>query len=152
MMKISTPDICVKSAAFERFILKRIFPISKYEPVTENHEVLDESQEFAYLLSKSYLRFKSRETGREFYVAARYLTNPAQASIEWCRTSELEDFQEMDASLPLYVVIGFGPQPAAPRHLIMFPVKDIRFNKVLHSYIEKYKISINRAVEETDLV
>lgn len=96
-------------------------------------------------------RYKSRETGREFYVDARYLVGEYSASVEWCQPTEFSKYQEMDKKTPVYILIGAGPQPAAPQQVFLFPFKDIRFHKVLHKYIEKYKISVTRSIEEKDL-
>jgi hypothetical protein len=151
MNEINQPDICVKSGVFESFIRKRLFPDNKYELLSNNNDTSAEINDIPEIVSKFYYQFKSRESGREFYIVARYLASITNVSIEWCRIPELNKYREMDTNLPVYITIGFGPQPAAPRHVIMFPVKNVRFNKVLHSYIEKYKISISRSVDEKDL-
>jgi hypothetical protein len=151
MNQINQPDICVKSAAFEGFIKKRLFPTNKYELMSDNHVSDDEPNEYPELISQSFYQFKSRESGREFYVVARYLTGVSRPSIEWCKDTEFQEYQLMDNTLPVYIIIGFGFHPAAPRQLVMFPLKNMRFNKVLLFNLEKYKISTTHSVEEEDL-
>jgi hypothetical protein len=151
MNEINQPDICIKSAVFEGFIRKRLFPFNKYELMSDGHDLANELNEYPEIVSKSYYQFKSRESGREFYIVARYLAGISRASIEWCRDTEFTEYQEMDNNLPVYIMIGFGPHPAAPQQAILFPLKKIRFNKVLHYNLDKYKISTTRSVEEKDL-
>jgi hypothetical protein len=145
MNGINQSDACVKSAVFGDFVRKRLFPASKYDLLLNNIDASTSNRE-------PYFKFKSHDSGREFYVDARYLTEDSDAPVEWCRPSELQKYQEIDNNTPVYISIGAGPQPAAPRQVFLFPIKSIRFNKLLYSYIEKYKISVTRTVEEKDLL
>jgi hypothetical protein len=151
MNEVNQPDACVKSAAFERFIRKRLFPVNKYDLLLENQDTPSNTSDDAGAAKEPYFKFKSRESGREFCIDARYLTGVYNASVEWCQPFELKRYREIDNNVPVYILIGAGQHPAAPQQVFLFPVKSIRFNKVLHSYIEKYKISTTRSVDEKDL-
>lgn len=151
MNRLNQPDICIKSAVFEGFIQKRLFPTSKYELISNNHESADEISKYPELVSQSFFQFRSRESRREFYIVTRYLVGVSQPSIEWCTDTEFQEYQTMENALPVYILIGFGPQPAAPRHVVLFPLKNMRFNKVLLLNLDKYQISISRSLEENDL-
>jgi hypothetical protein len=137
------PEVCIKSAAFRDFIRKRLFPIAKYDLLLNNES--DKT-------NMPCFKFKSRNGGREFYVDARYLAGDANVPVEWCQPFELEKFQEINSATPVYILIGAGPSAAAPRQVFLFPIKSIRFNRLLYSYIEKYKISVTRTLEEKDLL
>ena len=143
MLDTKQPEACIKSDAFRDFIRKRLFPAAKYDLLL-NIESDKNSKE-------PYFKFKSRDSGREFYVDARYLAGGTNAPVEWCLPFEFENFQEIDNETPVYILIGAGPSPAAPRHVFLFPVKNIRLNKLLYSFIEKFRISVTRTVEEKDL-
>jgi hypothetical protein len=151
MNQINQSDICVKSPVFGYFIRRRLFPVNKYDllPITPGAPA--PASDSAQAKRETCFKYKSRESGKEFFVAARYLLGAYSASVEWCQDVEFEKYQEMDSNAPVYILIGAGPQPAAPQQVFMFPFKDIRFNKVLHKYIEKYKISVTRSIEEKDL-
>lgn len=149
--EINQPSACVSDDAFDYFIRKRLFPAKKYDLLTDKTDAAANSKSNAKEVKVPYFKFKSRDSGREFYVDSKYLVSKSNSSVEWCRPDELERHQAMNSVTPVYILIGAGPQPAAPQHVFMFPVKNIRFNKVLHSIIEKYKISVTRSVEEKDL-
>lgn len=46
----------------------------------------------------------------------------------------------MDDYLPVYILIGQGPRPEAPEDLYLFPVKNVRYNRMTRSSLEKYRI------------
>ncbi len=151
MNEINPSDICVKSPIFGYFIRRRLFPASKYDLVPNSPNTSDMTDENIKVTKDTCLKYKSRESGREFYADARYLIGDYSASVEWCKPDEFNKYREMDSKTPVYILIGAGPQPAAPQQVFLFPFKDIRFHKVLHKYIEKYKISITRSIEENEL-
>ncbi len=138
------PTACIKIDAFKDFIRKRLFPATKYDLLLNS-----ESDQPA---NSPRFKFRSRDSGREFYVDDRYMAGGTNAPIEWCQSNELEQFQEINNTTPVYILIGAGPSAAAPRHAFLFPVKSVRFNRLLYSYIEKFKISVTRTVEEKDLL
>lgn len=146
-MEFNAPDRCVRSDEFEGFIRKRLFPAGKYDLMngeSDNADAPGDGEGMSF-------RFKSRENGLDFYVEARYAFNFSRTMIEWCRQSQLKHYQEVDARVPVYIIIGSGPQPAAPRQAYFFPVRNVRFNKLLRTNVEKFKISTNRSFEEKDL-
>ncbi|MHB8104444.1 MAG: hypothetical protein ACYDG5_02775 [Dehalococcoidales bacterium] len=151
MSEINQSSACVKSDDFGHFIRKRLFPVNKYDLLLNTLGVATSADYITGGSRTPYFKFKSRYSGREFYIDAKYLLESSDTSVEWCQPYELKKYQKMDSTTPVYILIGSGPQPAAPRHVFMFPVKSIRFNRVLHSYIEKYQISVNRSIEDKDL-
>jgi hypothetical protein len=151
MNEISQPDACVKSTAFGQFIRRRLFPVNKYDLLVNAPEALAKANDSAKAARESGFKFKSRDSGREFFVDAKYLIGDSSASVEWCQPFEFKKYLEMDNKMPVYILIGDGPQPASPQRVFMFPLKSIRFNRVLHSYIQKYKISTTRSVDEKEL-
>ncbi len=149
---VNQPDKCVISDEFERFIRKRLFPLNKYDLVLKTADPTAEKKVPAEYSKEPHFKLKSRDNGLEFFVDAKYIFSNTNSMVEWCKQYELKRYQELDQKTPVYIVIGNGPSPAAPRQVYFFPVRNVRFNKLLRTSIEKYKISVTRAVEEKDLL
>jgi hypothetical protein len=149
---IVAPEKCVCSDEFEDFIRKRLFPMNKYDLMVKPGDGTAEGHGIVEQTKEPRFRFKSRENGLEFFVDARYTYTFAKSMIEWCRQNDLIWYQEIDNKVPVYIMVGHGPQPAAPRQVYFFPVRNVRFNKLLRINIEKFKVSITRAINEEDLL
>jgi hypothetical protein len=151
-VELNPPEKCARSFEFESFIRKRLFPVSKYDLVLKANDEAAEKNDYVEAVKEPHFRFKSHENGLEFFVDAKFTFTFTKTMIQWCKQFELKRYQEVDTRLPVYFLIGCGPSPAAPRQVYFFPVRNVRFNKVLRTNIEKYKISTTRGVDEKDLL
>ena len=145
------PDTCTRQYKFDIFTRQHLFPCTRYDLLLKRNEN-SSGNDYLAALKKPRFKFKSRYCEFMFYVDVKYLLHKADPMIEWCEPSELKRYQELDEQIPVYIMIGEGSYPAEPQGVFIFPIKNVRYNRILRSRLEKYRIPAVLSVEEEDLV
>lgn len=141
------PDICTRHYQFDFFVRKNILPLARYEMLLKNNSVAP-GNNTPGILKEPYFKLKSRDSNLIFYVETKYLPQSSENMVQWCEPSELIKYEETDACMPVYIVIGEGKDPANPCRLFLFSIRNVWCNKISYSQLGKYQISPSQDVDE----
>ena len=142
----------VKGDEFEHFVRKVLFPDGHYELLSKTHDYITNKHDFVASSKEPDFKFKSRRTGEEFYVEAKYRQGFHEGMLEWCKPYQLKRYQEIDGKIPVYIVLGIGGHPEMPDSVCLVPMKHIRFTRLYPSVLRKYSISSHSSLQETELM
>lgn len=146
--KTADPDTCIKHYQFEIFVRQKLLTSAHYDLLLKKSDAPGIPGGFV----EPHFKLFARYSGNVFYADAKYLPRISRPSIEWCNPFEFHRYQELDSATPVYILIGEGPQPVAPRHVFFFPVKNLRTNRILSANIMKYSISATADIDEAYLL
>jgi len=107
--------------------------------------------DFTGALEEPDFKFRPHEGGREFFIEAKFHSGFHDGAVDCCNYHQLKHFHELDKSTPLYFVIGVGMPAAAPQHLYLIPVKDIKNSTLYNYFLKDYPISPSHNVNLKDL-
>ena len=141
----------VKGDEFENFVRKAIFPDSYYVLLSKTHDYITNKADFVAASKEPDFKFKSRASGKEFYVEVKYRYGFHEGMIDWCKPYQLKRYQEINAKIPVYIVLGIGGQPGMPETICLIPVRHIRFTRLYPSILKKYQISSHNPLHENEL-
>lgn len=146
--ELKKPASYVKGDKFERYIRSNLFPPACYALLHKNHDFFT-SQDFDIESSKEPdFRFKSQQSGTEFFVEAKYRSHFFHGKLEWCKTYQLRRYQAINKNTPIFIVIGVGNSPLAPEQVFLIPMKEIKYTILFQSFLRKYKIPVDQCVPE----
>lgn len=145
------PISYVKGDEFEHFVRKVLFSDGNYELLSKTHDYVTNKHDFVSSSKEPDFKFKSRRTGEEFYVEAKYRHGFYKGMLDWCKPYQLKRYQEIDAKIPVYIVLGIGGEPGTPGSVCLIPMSHIRFTRLYPSILKKYQISSHRPLQETEL-
>ena len=146
------PDKCIRHYQFEIYVRQILFPQARYDLVIKKPGETAGEDDSSRALIEPRFKLKSRFSELMFYVEAKYLPEASDPMVEWCEPSEFKRYRELDDELPVYILIGEGPRPAEPDGVYLFPVKNVRYNRVLRSHLEKYSIPTCLEIFGKDLI
>jgi len=138
--EVTKPDSFVKGDEFESFIRTYLYPKNDYDLLHRTHDYTSNKNDYIETSKEPDFKFKSRKTGREFFVEAKYRSGFYKQAIEWCKPYQLKRYKGIDKKIPISVVIGVGNLPNSPHHVYCIPLKDIRYTKLFCSFLNKYEI------------
>jgi len=149
--ELKKPASYVKGDEFERFTRDNLFPHVYYDLLHKNHDYFT-TQDFSIESSKEPdFRLKSKKSGREFFVEAKYRSHFYSGKLEWCKTYQLRRYQVINKEIPIFIVIGAGGHPMTPEQVFLIPMKDIKYTVLFQSFLRKYEIPTDQKVCDTDL-
>jgi hypothetical protein len=148
--EINIPDTYLKGQFFESYIREYLFPKDKYTLLEKTHSYLENKGDFVFSSKNPDFKFKS-ESGKTFFLEAKYRSYFFDGAIEWCKFYQLSHYREVDRIAPVYVVIGIDGQPDDPDRLFLLPLKVIKGDKLFRSTLQLYEIPAKKCVSENQL-
>jgi len=145
------PDTCTKNYQFDIFIRQNLFPVTRYELMLKR--TTDAAgNDYIETLKEPHFKLKSRFSDLVIYADGKYNKRQNDPMIEWCEPAEFKRYQELDCQIPVYVLIGEGPDPSEPEHVYLFPVRNVRYNRILRSRLANYEIPTYMEIYGKDLM
>jgi hypothetical protein len=150
--EINKPESYVPGDEFQSFVRKNLFPDSHYILINKTHDYTANKRDFVESSKEPDFKFKTRGSGKEFYVEVKYRSKFHDGVIDWCKPFQLKRYQTINNKIPVYVVIGIGGQPKAPYQISLIPMEHIRFQRLYPTLLKKFTVSTNRFITEKDLL
>lgn len=144
MQQNYTPDSFKKGQQFEDFVEKRIFTEDRYELITRTNSFEQNATRYAEDTMKPDFKFRCKETGREFWVEAKYRSDFFQDQIEAHSYRQRDRFYvlEKDEDIPVFVIIGYWGVAYKPNGLSLIPLKEYEYIPLYRSFLRRFEIPI----------
>ena len=85
-------------------------------------------------------KLKSKLTGGEFWVEAKYRSYLFNNSFKWFNYYQLKRYRMLNRVTPVYIVIGIGGCPNSPLEVFLVPLKEIHYLDIFRSFLMNYKV------------
>ena len=143
------PDEFLKGVDFESYVRDYLFPKDKYTLIERTCSPGKDS--FVFSSKEPDFKLQS-ESGKIFFLEAKYRDYFFDGAIEWCKFYQFSHYGDVDRIAPVYVIIGIGGQPDDPERLFLLPLKVIKGDKLYRSTLQPYEVSVKKCVSENQLV
>ena len=138
--EISKPPSFVKGDEFEDFIRKNLFPVDHYDLVNKTHDFASNRSDYVETSKEPDFKFRSRKSGKEFFVEAKYRSGFYKGAVEWCKSYQLKRYKAIDKETPVYVAIGVGTNPSSPEQVFLIPMRNIRYTRLFESFLRQFEV------------
>lgn len=151
MQQDYTPESFKKGQQFEEFVEKNIFTEDRYELITRTNSYEQNNPRFAEDTLKPDFKFRCKETGKEFWVEAKYRSQLPNDQLEALSYTQRDRFYmlEREEKLPVFVIIGYWGFAYKPKALSLIPLKDYKYIPIYRSILRKFQIPITPISAET---
>jgi len=136
---IDEPESFSKGEEFQDFVRSQLFTKDDYDMLerTPNYTKNDYNESS----KKPDFKFRSHKTSKEFFVEAKYRSVLYKGSFEF-KPYQLKRYRIINKETPVYIVIGIGTQPESPEQIFLIPVKNIRYDTLFRSVLNKYQLPV----------
>jgi len=141
------PETYVKGDEFEHYVRKCLFTKEEYDLVHQTHDYIANKNDFVETSKEPDFKLRSRRSGREFLVEAKYRSEFYQGAVEWCKPYQLKRYKAIDKVISVLVAIGVGGLPESPKHVYVVPLKHIRYTRLFSSFLKEYEVPTCRCVD-----
>ena len=146
-----TPESFDKGQEFEEYIHKYLFPKSKFDLVHHSHDFSANRDSYVETSLYPDFKFRAKETGKEFWVEAKFRTSAFNNEVEWCKDYQLKRYVEINKEAPVFAVLGVGGAAANPERIYIVPVKQAKYTKLFVSLLRKYEFNPRQPVNPHQL-
>ena len=150
--EVNKPETFVKGDEFEYFVRKHLFPVNKFELVQRTHDYTSNKDDYVESSKEPDFKFRSRKSGFEFFIEAKYRSGFYDGAIQWCKPYQFRRYKEIDKDTLVYIVIGVGRQPGNPQNIFLLPTRKTKYTRIVYSLLKFYEIPKGRCVSEKRLV
>jgi len=150
--EMTKPATHVAGDEFEQYVRKYLFPKEGYDLVHQTHDYEANKNDFVETSKEPDFRFRSRRSGREFLVEAKYRSRLYQGAVEWCKLYQLKRYKTIGRAMSVFVAIGLGGLPESPEHVYIVPVKYIKYTRLFPSFLKNYEVLADRCVNADRLL
>lgn len=140
-----TPRSFTTGEKFERYARKFLFTGNRYELLQKTHGYKSKNKNFVLSVDPDF-KFRDRNSGRIFYVEAKYRSSFFKGQVTWCTEKQLSHYRQRNNELPVFVLLGTGGRPEQPAFVSLIPLKQANFTSLFLSHAEKYSIHPRRAL------
>jgi len=144
--EMNKPATHVAGDEFQQYVRKHLFPKEGYDLVHQTHDYEANKNDFVETSNEPDFRFRSRRSGREFLVEAKYRSRLYQGVVEWCKPYQLNRYKAIDKAISVFVAIGLGGHPKSPEHVYIVPVRHIRYRRLFPSFLRHYEVPADQCV------
>ncbi|NEV93451.1 hypothetical protein G3567_04710 [Psychroflexus sp. YR1-1] len=138
-----------KGQAFEDFVENVLFPAQHYELMHKTNDYNQNSDRYVYDSKKPDFRFRSRLTGREFHVEAKYRSKAYKNEYDILSDTQVKSFQTIHTGkVPIFVALGYGDKANNPEYVSFIPYAINHEKKVTATTALQYNIP-KQAVKST---
>ena len=147
LKEANKPITFIKGDDFQTFVKQILFPKDKYNLVQITPGYETNMDRFVESSKDPDFKFRSRISGDEFYVEAKYRSIFYRNTVTWCKRYQLDRYTELDKQTPVYIALGVEGQAISPRQVFLFPVRLAPYTKLFRSFLLKFKISPSHSVD-----
>ena len=140
-----------KGERFEDFVRKHLFVSAEYELEEKTHPYEDNRAEFVKSSLNPDYRFKSKKTGKRFWVEVKFRSAYSDDAIEWCKDYQLKRYLEINRETPVFVLIGVGGSASDPENVFIIPVKHAKYTRLFRSVLNKFEFNPKRPINPHQL-
>lgn len=137
---IDEPESFLKGEEFQDFVRSQLFTKDDYDMLerTPNYTKND----YIESSKKPDFKFRSRKTGKEFFVEAKHRSVLYKGAFEF-KPHQLRRYRIINEETPVYIVIGVG-RPESPGQVFLVPLGNIgyRYTKLYCSFLDKCQIPL----------
>ncbi|HEX9896749.1 MAG TPA: hypothetical protein VGA85_03705 [Dehalococcoidales bacterium] len=136
------PDTFAKGEAFQDYVSEVLFPDDQYELLYKTPDYITNQKRRIKSTMDPDFKFRSRSTGKEFWIEVKYRSQYFDDSISWLNYYQIKRYRELNKETPVYIVIGIGNYPTLPSEIFLIPIGEIRYNykKLFRSFLRKYSV------------
>jgi Holliday junction resolvase-like predicted endonuclease len=145
--ELHKPGTAVKGEEFEHYVRKHLFTKEEYDLVAQTHDYRTNEDDFVETSKDPDFKFRSRRSGREFFVEVKYRSGLYQGAVEWCKPYQLKRYKEIARATPVLVAIGVGGRAESPEHVYIVPVERIKYRNLLPSFLKYYAVPGDQCVD-----
>ncbi|OGN96556.1 MAG: hypothetical protein A2Z77_00900 [Chloroflexi bacterium RBG_13_51_36] len=138
--EMNKPKTYVKGDEFEDYVRQRLFPKERYDLLHRTHDYRANESDFVETSKEPDFRFRSRRSGREFLVEAKYRSRLYDGAVEWCKPYQLERYKKINRATLVFIAIGLGGLPSSPGHVYLVPVREIPYRSLFPSFLREYEV------------
>lgn len=143
------PLIYVKADEFENHVRATLFPCESFDILEKARDFSDNRENRAAFSVYPDIKFRSKISGFEFFVEAKFRARFQNQILEWSKFFELKNYQQLDNLTPVLIAVGLGGRPSMPERVFLMPVKHIKFVKLYPGFMQKYEVDPSRPVTES---
>jgi len=140
--EINKPENFGKGEEFQDFVRSQLFTRDDFALLERAPNYT--KNDFNESSKKPDFKFRSRKSGKEFFVEAKYRSVLYNGSFKF-NYDQLRRYRAINRETPVYYVIGIGQQPQSPGQVFLIPVENIRYLKLYRSVLNKYPIPLTPA-------
>lgn len=123
---------------FERYVQDVLFHNRDFILVEKTHNYAENSHRYVESSLKPDFTFRPRYGGEQFYVEAKYRSKYYDI-VQWCKPYQLDRYKQIDKHTTVYIAIGIGGSPNAPKYVYVIPLSALDYNTFEPYYFEKYR-------------
>ncbi len=146
------PETYVKGDEFEHYVRRCLFAKEEYDLVHQTHDYTANKKDFVETSKEPDFKFRSRRSGREFFVEVKYRSAFYQGAVEWCKPYQLKRYKAIDKAMSVFATIGVGGLPESPEHIYVVPVKHIRYTRLFPSFLKDYEVPADQCVNADSIL
>ena len=144
--ELHKPGTAVKGEEFEHYVRNHLFTREEYDLIAQTHDYSTNESDFVGNSTDPDFKFRSRRSGREFFVEAKYRSRFYRGAVDWCKPYQLKRYKEIARAVPVLVAIGVGGRPESPENVYIVPVERIKYRNLLPSFLKYYEVSVDQCV------
>jgi hypothetical protein len=142
----SKPESFSKGEEFEDYVRKYIFPNDRYELIHRTHSYNDNKGDYIESTLYPDFLFRCKETGKEFYVEAKFRSGFYDEKVEWTYPKQLKRYHEIDRKKTVFLCLGLHGTPKNPEFVFIIPMKKIKYTGLFNSFLDDYEFYIKKPV------
>lgn len=141
----TTPESFKIGEKFESYVRECLF-IDRYYDILERTHDYRMNKDYVQSSLKPDFKFRDKWTKKEFYVEAKFRTGLFNNKIVWCNDNQLKRYSEYNRTVPVFLILGMGENPAYPEFLSLIPLAQAKYTGLFPSHAEKFEIEIDKPV------
>lgn len=132
-----------KGEIFESYLIRKIFTEDRYELIHRTNSFQQNQERYALNSMKPDFQFRCKETGRKFYVEAKYRSgfnhDDKMEVISHQQHVRFLNIQQ-DENCTVFLAVGYQGKPHSPAHLSFIPISDLQYSDLYFSTLQKFSI------------
>ncbi|MCM4161730.1 hypothetical protein FHG64_02630 [Antarcticibacterium flavum] len=125
---------------FEDFVENNIFTKDRYALIHRTSSKEDNEKRYPESASNPDFHFRCLETGKEFYVEAKYRSSAINNKVEGLKPKQELRFKKLNQNIPVFVIIGYWGPPSNPSKLSFLKLEDCKYRYLFTYYLRNFEI------------
>lgn len=120
-----------------------------YDLIEKTHSYQENRKDFVYFSLNPDYKFRDKWNRRQFYVEAKFRSGIYQNKIIWCNEKQLFWYQQINKTVPVFLILGVGSDPSYPEALSLIPLSQAKYTGLFLSVVERFEIELDRVLHLT---
>lgn len=140
------PEPHVIGKKFEDYVREHIFVFGRYDLVESPSPFTMQKEHFPESALRPDFKFRDRQTGREFYVEAKFRRpRPNNSAIKCSYPAQLSRYKSYGKQYPTFLIIGVGGAPYCPDLISLIPI-EMSYVDLWMKSIMRFQIVVNQII------